>query len=155
MSLLDADLTEKIDIPMIFDAIDKLRKVMDDNLEKIAMHEKEISALYKNISSAKSELINVSALLEQITNPQPKYVYSGLRNNDLINRYDGTHSALQGCESVDMTWWLGDRIYNQTPCIKAGSWSISNPNYISANELGDICTTTCDAYDDTKTITGI
>lgn len=76
MSLLDSDLTEKIDVPMIFEAINKLKKVMDDNLEKIAEHEKEISYLYKNITNAKSELTKISTLLEQIVNPQkqPKYL---------------------------------------------------------------------------------
>ena len=75
MSLLDSDLMEKIDVPMIFEAINKLKKVMDDNLDKIVEHEKEISDLYKNVTDAKSELTNISTLLEQITNPQhqPKY----------------------------------------------------------------------------------
>ena len=49
MSLLDSDLMEKIDVPMIFEAINKLKKVMDDNLDKIVEHEKEISDLYKNV----------------------------------------------------------------------------------------------------------
>ena len=68
MSLLDSDLMEKIDVPMIFEAINKLKKVMDDNLEEIYAREKEIS-------DAKSELTKISALLEQIANPQkqPKY----------------------------------------------------------------------------------
>ena len=76
MSLLDSDLMEKIDVPMIFEAINKLKKVMDDNLDKIVEHEKEISDLYKNVTNAKSELTNISALLEQIANPQkqPKYL---------------------------------------------------------------------------------
>ena len=76
MSLLDSDLMEKIDVPMIFEAINKLKKVMDDNLDKIVEHEKEISDLYKNITDAKSELTHISALLEQIANPQkqPKYL---------------------------------------------------------------------------------
>lgn len=69
MSLLDSDLMEKIDVPMIFEAINKLKKVMDDNLEEIYAREKEIS-------DAKSELTKISALLEQIANPQkqPKYL---------------------------------------------------------------------------------
>lgn len=69
MSLLDSDLMEKIDVPMIFEAINKLKKVMDDNLEEIYVREKEIS-------DAKSELTKISALLEQIANPQkqPKYL---------------------------------------------------------------------------------
>ena len=69
MSLLDSDLMEKIDVPMIFAAINKLKKVMDDNLEEIYAREKEIS-------DAKSELTKISALLEQIANPQkqPKYL---------------------------------------------------------------------------------
>ena len=76
MSLLDSDLMEKIDVPMIFEAINKLKKVMDDNLDKIFEHEKEISDLYKNITDAKSELAHISALLEHIANPQkqPKYL---------------------------------------------------------------------------------
>ena len=76
MSLLDSDLMEKIDVPMIFEAINKLKKVMDDNLEKIIEHEKEISDLYKNITNAKSELTYINTLLEQIANPQkqPKYL---------------------------------------------------------------------------------
>ena len=69
MSLLDSDLMEKIDVPMIFEAINKLKKVMDDNLEEIYAREKEIS-------DAKSELTKISTLLEQIANPQkqPKYL---------------------------------------------------------------------------------
>ena len=69
MSLLDSDLMEKIDVPMIFEAINKLKKVMDDNLEEIYVREKEIA-------DAKSELTKISALLEQIANPQkqPKYL---------------------------------------------------------------------------------
>ena len=69
MSLLDSDLMEKIDVPMIFEAINKLKKVMDDNLEEIYAREKEIS-------DAKSELTKISTLLEQIVNPQkqPKYL---------------------------------------------------------------------------------
>lgn len=69
MSLLDSDLMEKIDVPMIFEAINKLKKVMDDNLEEIYVREKEIS-------DAKSELTKISTLLEQIVNPQkqPKYL---------------------------------------------------------------------------------
>ena len=69
MSLLDSDLMEKIDVPMIFEAINKLKKVMDDNLEEIYVREKEIS-------DAKSELTKISTLLEQIANPQkqPKYL---------------------------------------------------------------------------------
>lgn len=76
MSLLDSDLMEKIDVPVIFEAINKLKKVMDDNLDKIVEHEKEISDLYKNITDAKSELTKISTLLEQIVNPQkqPKYL---------------------------------------------------------------------------------
>lgn len=76
MSLLDSDLMEKIDVPMIFEAINKLKKVMDDNLDKIVEHEKEISDLYKNVTDAKSELTKISTLLEQIVNPQkqPKYL---------------------------------------------------------------------------------
>ena len=75
MSLLDSDLMEKIDVPMIFEAINKLKKVMDDNLDKIVEHEKEISDLYKNVTNAKSELTNISTLLEQIANPQQKPRY--------------------------------------------------------------------------------
>ena len=69
MSLLDSDLTEKIDVPMIFEAINKLKKVMDDNLEEIYVREKEIS-------DAKSGLTKISTLLEQIVNPQqhPRYL---------------------------------------------------------------------------------
>ena len=69
MSLLDSDLMEKIDVPMLFEAINKLKKVMDDNLEEIYVREKEIS-------DAKSELTKISTLLEQIANPQkqPKYL---------------------------------------------------------------------------------
>lgn len=69
MSLLDSDLMEKIDVPMLFEAINKLKKVMDDNLEEIYVREKEIS-------DAKSELTKISTLLEQIVNPQkqPKYL---------------------------------------------------------------------------------
>ena len=69
MSLLDSDLMEKIDVPMIFEAINKLKKVMDDNLEEIYVREKEIA-------DAKSELTKISTLLEQIANPQkqPKYL---------------------------------------------------------------------------------
>ena len=69
MSLLDSDLMEKIDVPMIFEAINKLKKVMDDNLEEIYVREKEIS-------DAKSELTKISTLLEQIVNPQqqPRYL---------------------------------------------------------------------------------
>lgn len=69
MSLLDSDLMEKIDVPMIFEAINKLKKVMDDNLEEIYAREKEIS-------DAKSELTKISTLLEQIATPQkqPKYL---------------------------------------------------------------------------------
>lgn len=76
MSLLDSDLMEKIDVPMIFEAINKLKKVMDDNLDKIVEHEKEISDLYKNVTNAKSELTKISTLLEQIAYPQkqPKYL---------------------------------------------------------------------------------
>lgn len=76
MSLLDSDLMEKIDVPMIFEAINKLKKVMDDNLDKIVEHEKEISDLYKNITDAKSKLTKISTLLEQIAYPQkqPKYL---------------------------------------------------------------------------------
>ena len=83
MSLLDSDLMEKIDVPMIFEAINKLKKVMDDNLDKIVEHEKEISDLYKNITNAKSELTNISTLLEQIANPQQKPRY-------LVDLTDGT-----------------------------------------------------------------
>ena len=75
MSLLDSDLMEKIDVPMLFEAINKLKKVMDDNLEKIAEHEKEISDLYKNITNAKSELTYINTLLEQIVNPQKQSGY--------------------------------------------------------------------------------
>ena len=69
MSLLDSDLMEKIDVPMIFEAINKLKKVMDDSLEEIYAHEKERS-------DAKYKLKKISALLEQIANPQkqPKYL---------------------------------------------------------------------------------
>ena len=76
MSLLDSDLMEKIDVPMIFEAINKLKKVMDDNLEEIYVREKEISDLYKNVTDAKSELTKISTLLEQIVNPQqqPRYL---------------------------------------------------------------------------------
>ena len=61
---------------MIFEAINKLKKVMDDNLDKIVEHEKAISDLYKNVTNAKSELTKISTLLEQIVNPQqqPKYL---------------------------------------------------------------------------------
>ena len=83
MSLLDSDLMEKIDVPMIFEAINKLKKVMDDNLDKIVEHEKEISDLYKNVTNAKSELTNISTLLEQIVNPQQKPRY-------LVDLTDGT-----------------------------------------------------------------
>ena len=76
MSLLDSDLMEKIDVPMIFEAINKLKKVMDDNLEEIYVREKEISA-------AKSELTKISTLLEQIVNPQQKSGY-------LVDLTDGT-----------------------------------------------------------------
>ena len=76
MSLLDSDLMEKIDVPMIFEAINKLKKVMDDNLDKIVEHEKEISDLYKNVTNAKSELTYINTLLEKIANPQkqPRYL---------------------------------------------------------------------------------
>ena len=72
MSLLDDDLTEKLDIPMIFAAIESLRETMNKNLEEIAMHEKAISALHKNVSAARSELGNVKALLDQISKSETK-----------------------------------------------------------------------------------
>ena len=98
MSLLDSDLMEKIDVPMIFEAINKLKKVMDDNLDKIVEHEKEISDLYKNVTNAKSELTNISTLLEQIVNPQkqPKYLV------DLMDRIHNSPSI----------WFLDFRIFN-------------------------------------------
>ena len=75
MSLLDSDLMEKIDVPMIFEAINKLKKVMDDNLEEIYVREKEIS-------DAKSELTKISTLLEKIANPQKQ-------PRDLVDLMDG------------------------------------------------------------------
>ena len=73
MSLLDDDLTEKLDIPMIFAAIESLRETMNKNLEEIAVHEKAISALHKNVSTARFELESVRILLDEIVNPKPKY----------------------------------------------------------------------------------
>lgn len=136
MSLLDDDLTEKLDIPMIFSAIDALRETMNKSLEEIAMHEKAISTLYKNVSAARSELGNVKNLLDEIVNPKPKYndTDSKLQNSEL-------QRVLEGMLTSTNNLW----------------WHPSSHSYLTANIANEAryYTTTCDAYYDTKADTGI
>jgi chromosome segregation ATPase len=140
MSLLDDDLTEKLDIPMIFAAIESLRETMNKNLEEIATHEKAISALHKNVSNARFELENVKNLLDEIVNPKPKCddTDSKFKNIDLNSELQ---KLLEGfTTSTDL--WYNPSNYATTAAITA-----NGARYY---------TTTCDAYDyDAKTITGI
>ena len=132
MSLLDSDLMEKIDVPMIFEAINKLKKVMDDNLDKIVEHEKEISDLYKNVTDAKSELTKISTLLEQIVNPQkqPKY---------LVDLMDGKWTL---SSNPNYTYTIPKEYYetfntqttNQITSYAADS---NQPNYYTVDTVGN------------------
>ena len=126
MSLLDSDLMEKIDVPMIFEAINKLKKVMDDNLEEIYAREKEIS-------DAKSELTKISTLLEQIANPQkqPKY---------LVDLTDGKWSL---SSNPNYTYTIPKEYYetfntqttNQITSYAADS---NQPNYYTVDNIRSI-----------------
>lgn len=138
MSLLDDDLTEKLDIPMIFAAIESLRETMNKNLEEISMHEKAISTLYKNVSAARSELGNVKALLDQIVNPKPKYNNSELENSEL-------QKLVEEFTTSNNLWWYPSNYsnysnYSTTAAITADT---ARRQY-----------TTCNYYD-TKADTGI
>lgn len=138
MSLLDDDLTEKLDIPMIFAAIESLRETMNKNLEEIATHEKAISALHKNVSNARFELENVKNLLDEIVNPKPKYndAGTGLQNSELQKLIEEL--------TTSTNLWYNPANYSTTAAITA-----NGARYY---------TTTCDAYDynnDTKTIAGV
>ena len=139
MSLLDDDLTEKLDIPMIFAAIEALKETMNKNLEEIAVHEKAISALHKNVSAARSELGNVKTLLDQIVNPKPKCDEdSKFKNIDLNSELQ---KLLEGFTTTTDLWY-----------------SPSNYSTTAVNTANGAryYTTTCDACDyDAKTITGI
>lgn len=139
MSLLDDDLTEKLDIPMIFAAIESLRETMNKNLEEIATHEKAIHTLHENVSVARFELDNVKNLLDEIVNPKPKYndVDSELQNSDMNSELQKFIEELT--TSTDL--WYSPSNYSTTAAITA-----NGARYY---------TTTCDTYDDTKTITGI
>ena len=126
MSLLDSDLMEKIDVPMIFEAINKLKKVMDDNLEEIYVREKEIS-------DAKSELTKISTLLEQIVNPQkqPKY---------LVDLMDGKWTL---SSNPNYTYTIPKEYYEtfntQTTNQITGYATDSNqPNYYTVDTIGTI-----------------
>lgn len=103
MSLLDDDLTEKLDIPMIFAAIESLRETMNKNLEEIAVHEKAISALHKNVSTARFELENVKNLLDEIVNPKPKYndTDSKFKNIDLNSELQKLIEEFTTCDAYD------------------------------------------------------
>ena len=123
MSLLDSDLMEKIDVPMIFEAINKLKKVMDDNLEKIIEHEKEIS-------DAKSELTKISTLLEQIANPQKQPEY-------LVDLMDGKWSL---SSNPNYTYTIPKEYYEtfntQTTNQITGYAADSNqPNYYTVDNI--------------------
>lgn len=142
MSLLDDDLTEKLDIPMIFAAIESLRETMNKNLEEIATHEKAISALHKNVSTARFELENVKNLLDEIVNPKPKCdTDSKFKNIDLNSELQKFIEELT--TSTDL--WYSPSNYSTT----AVNTAANGARYY---------TTTCDAYDynnDTKTIAGV
>lgn len=148
MSLLDDDLTEKLDIPMIFAAIESLRETMNKNLEEIAVHEKAISALHKNVSNARFELENVKNLLDEIVNPKPKYndAGTGLQNSELQKLIEDLTSGFTYTDftsNLNNLWWCPSKSanYSTTAAITA-----NGARYY---------TTTCDAYDDTKTIAGV
>ncbi len=148
MSLLDDDLTEKLDIPMIFAAIESLRETMNKNLEEIATHEKAISALHKNVSTARFELENVKNLLDEIVNPKPKCddTDSKFKNIDLNSELQ---NLLEGLTTSTNLWYQ--------PSTDLW-WHPSNYSTTAVNTAnGARCyTTTCDAYDyDKKTIAGI
>lgn len=142
MSLLDDDLTEKLDIPMIFAAIESLRETMNKNLEEIATHEKAISALHKNVSNARFELENVKNLLDEIVNPKPKCdTDSKFKNIDLNSELQ---KLIEGFTTSTDLWY--------SPA------NYSNYSTIAVNTANGAryYTTTCDACDyDTKTIAGI
>lgn len=144
MSLLDDDLTEKLDIPMIFEAIEVLKETMNKNLEEIAIHEKAISILHKNVSAARSELGNVKALLDQIVNPKPKYDDTELQNSELQKLIEGFTTS----PTSNGLWWYPSNYpngYSTTAGITTnGVYSINGIKYSTFND-----------YDDTKTITGI
>ena len=123
MSLLDSDLMEKIDVPMIFEAINKLKKVMDDNLEEIYAREKEIS-------DAKSELTKISTLLEQIANPQKQPEY-------LVDLMDGKWSL---SSNPNYTYTIPKEYYEtfntQTTNQITGYAADSNqPNYYTVDNI--------------------
>ena len=141
MSLLDDDLTEKLDIPMIFAAIEALKETMNKNLEEIAIHEKAISALHKNVSNARFELENVKNLLDEIVNPKPKCDDTKLQNSDLNSELQ---KLIEGFTTTTDLWWSPSN-YSTT----AVNTAANGARYY---------TTTCDAYDydnDTKTIAGV
>ena len=141
MSLLDDDLTEKLDIPMIFAAIESLRETMNKNLEEIATHEKAISALHKNVSNARFELENVKNLLDEIVNPKPKYndTDSKFKNIDLNSELQKLLEGFTTSTTSTDLWWC--------PSSTIAANTANGARYY---------TTTCDAYDyDGKTITGI
>ena len=126
MSLLDSDLMEKIDVPMIFEAINKLKKVMDDNLEEIYVREKEIS-------DAKSELTKISTLLEQIANPQkqPKY---------LVDLTDGKWTL---SSNPNYTYTIPKEYYETfntqaTNQITGYAADSNQPNYYTVDNIRDI-----------------
>ena len=130
MSLLDSDLMEKIDVPMIFEAINKLKKVMDDNLEKIIEHEKEISDLYKNITNAKSELTKISTLLETIANPQKQPEY-------LVDLIDGKWSL---SSNPNYTYTIPKEYYEtfntqSTNQITGYAADTNQPNYYTVDNI--------------------
>ena len=145
MSLLDDDLTEKLDIPMIFAAIESLRETMNKNLEEIATHEKAIHTLHENVSVARFELDNVKNLLDEIVNPKPKYdTDSELQNSDMNSELQKLIEGFtSNFTSIDNLWWC-----------PSNSVNYSTTAAITANGAR-YYTTTCDTYDDTKTITGI
>lgn len=126
MSLLDSDLMEKIDVPMIFEAINKLKKVMDDNLKDIYAREKEIS-------DAKSELTKISTLLEQIANPQkqPKY---------LVDLTDGKWTL---SSNPNYTYTIPKEYYETfntqaTNQITGYAADSNQPNYYTVDNIRDI-----------------
>lgn len=132
MSLLDSDLMEKIDVPMIFEAINKLKKVMDDNLEEIYVRKKEISDLYKNVTDAKSELTKISTLLEQIVNPQKQPIY-------LVDLMDGKWTL---SSNPNYTYTIPKEYYEtfntQTTNQITGYAADSNqPNYYTVGTVGN------------------
>ena len=140
MSLLDDDLTEKLDIPMIFAAIESLRETMNKNLEEIATHEKAISALHKNVSKARFELENVKNLLDEIVNPKPKCDDTKLQNSDLNSELQ---KLIEGFTTSTDLW------YNPSNYSTMAAITANGARYY---------TTTCDAYNydnDTKTIAGV